>query len=569
MEQFASHDIATAPSTTKPDIPAIGIALYDFKAERFDELSIQQGDTVFLLAQTEGWYLAKPMSEAHEPGLVPATYVDVRHPETLLGTPSSASAIAQWDPRTAIPTIAEWKESRPKLIRLQTGSRASSAPNPSLNAIHGGKEAGVPIVSLVNGLVTANVFRYYRHPLSGMYIYEVDVMRQQGRDHRILRTYEDFFGLHRQLLDSFPAEAGRSGKLLLLSSGIYSVGGRRILPFFPAPVPEVTEIVAQRRQNDIHNYVQKILVLSSRIRRSGIVLEFFKPWPETDTPVPFLVDETPIDNLHYNPMVPTKRKQPSFQERPIPHDTRRRERRQTHQRSLPPRLRTTPAQNYLDMHPMMDGGQQAPLTADSDGAMPFSSPSRPQSTETIRIPNCPLATLPESMAERDTVITQDALSNANGEKDNVQYGQKKNSPSSEAWLEMSGTVAILQQTMQSKSSSELPEPHAAETVVVVDKQKPVGTATTQKSDIIQPVPKPYVKIKLVEQDGKTSYFKVFRNIGLMSLKDKLMASLGIPTDRVLFYRDERAGGQLMPLTRPSDFQAALQRCDGQVLTLHA
>lgn len=53
--------------------------MYDFKAERPDELDAQAGEAIVVIAQSNHeWYVAKPISRLGGPGLIPISFVQVR-----------------------------------------------------------------------------------------------------------------------------------------------------------------------------------------------------------------------------------------------------------------------------------------------------------------------------------------------------------------------------------------------------------------------------------------------------------------------------------------------------------
>lgn len=63
------------PSQTKRE-QCMYIALYDFQAEADNELSIEAGMPVHILAQlTDGWVLAQQVDHPERTGLIPYTYL--------------------------------------------------------------------------------------------------------------------------------------------------------------------------------------------------------------------------------------------------------------------------------------------------------------------------------------------------------------------------------------------------------------------------------------------------------------------------------------------------------------
>ena len=62
----------------------MAVALYDYAAQADDELTLTEGDTLYVdeLAD-EAWYKARLRDGSHE-GLVPANYVEMRAPEQVV-----------------------------------------------------------------------------------------------------------------------------------------------------------------------------------------------------------------------------------------------------------------------------------------------------------------------------------------------------------------------------------------------------------------------------------------------------------------------------------------------------
>jgi bud emergence protein 1 len=57
--------------------------LHDFEAERSDELDARSGDMVSVVAQSNReWFVAKPIGKLGRPGLIPASFVEVKDPAT-------------------------------------------------------------------------------------------------------------------------------------------------------------------------------------------------------------------------------------------------------------------------------------------------------------------------------------------------------------------------------------------------------------------------------------------------------------------------------------------------------
>lgn len=74
--------------------------IYDFKAERPDELEAQAGEAIVVIAQSNHeWFIAKPIGRLGGPGLIPITYVQLR--DALTG-----QQVANY----SIPMMEDWKK---------------------------------------------------------------------------------------------------------------------------------------------------------------------------------------------------------------------------------------------------------------------------------------------------------------------------------------------------------------------------------------------------------------------------------------------------------------------------
>ncbi|KAG0266429.1 bud emergence protein 1 [Linnemannia exigua] len=99
----------TISSPTLPKCqPLYGIVLYDFGAERADELDCKVGDAILVIAQSnEEWYVAKPIGRLGGPGLIPVSFVEIR--DMVTGKPINVPEMLR-QTGTAIPRVEEWKK---------------------------------------------------------------------------------------------------------------------------------------------------------------------------------------------------------------------------------------------------------------------------------------------------------------------------------------------------------------------------------------------------------------------------------------------------------------------------
>ena len=97
-------------ATSKSKGPMVyGKMEYSFRAERPDELNIEKGDPIILIARSHPqWFVAKPITGLGGPGLVPFDYINLHYmhnDEIILGKEAREDAVQAAD----IPRVEEWK----------------------------------------------------------------------------------------------------------------------------------------------------------------------------------------------------------------------------------------------------------------------------------------------------------------------------------------------------------------------------------------------------------------------------------------------------------------------------
>jgi bud emergence protein 1 len=84
-----------------------GVVMYDFKAERPDELEAKAGEAIIVIAQSNPeWFVAKPITRLGGPGLIPVTFIEIRDMATNTPVGDSQEAVR----RAGVPTVEEWKK---------------------------------------------------------------------------------------------------------------------------------------------------------------------------------------------------------------------------------------------------------------------------------------------------------------------------------------------------------------------------------------------------------------------------------------------------------------------------
>jgi hypothetical protein len=81
----------------------------------------------------------------------------------------------------------------------------------------------------------------------------------------LFRLYEDFYDFQIDLLSAFPDEAGTTQ------------GKARTLPFMPGPVWVVTDVITHGRQQNLDDYIKKLLGMPPHIAKCALVRRLFAP----------------------------------------------------------------------------------------------------------------------------------------------------------------------------------------------------------------------------------------------------------------------------------------------------
>jgi bud emergence protein 1 len=111
-----------APSATTPPVAAsqrssksggksgamvYGVVMYDFNAERGDELEAKTGEAIIVIAQSNPeWFVAKPIGRLGGPGLIPVSFVEIRDMASNTPVANPQEAVR----KAGIPKVEEWKK---------------------------------------------------------------------------------------------------------------------------------------------------------------------------------------------------------------------------------------------------------------------------------------------------------------------------------------------------------------------------------------------------------------------------------------------------------------------------
>ncbi|GME91961.1 unnamed protein product [[Candida] boidinii] len=282
INTFTVNGIKKTNVQTFPSL--YGRILYDFNAERNDELTVPAGECVILFAHHDyEWYIAKTIPHYERPGLIPVSYVQLLDVVTNIPYGDPPKDIIN---RERLPTVEEWKHSRALL--KASAEDLNQTHNNNINIIHNNNNNNNNnnnSTNLLNNLTNNNVitssnnikndnplintdpvvdlniesFSFYHNK----YWYLITCQLQNGSIRSLCRYYEDFVNLHSNIMDCFPKEGGQLNKR------------ERIIPHLPGPLQIITEGICHKRLPDLNKYLKGLLNLPVKISKSSLVLSFF------------------------------------------------------------------------------------------------------------------------------------------------------------------------------------------------------------------------------------------------------------------------------------------------------
>ncbi|KAI1736764.1 hypothetical protein F4680DRAFT_468850 [Xylaria scruposa] len=309
------HDSGFSESNTVPPTPALsqrssksigktgamvyGIVMYDFTAERPDELEAKAGEAIIVIAQSNPeWFVAKPIGRLGGPGLIPVSFVEIRDMATDTAVSNAQDAVK----RAGVPRVEEWKkmaadyknssitlgkfegggppgqqqpleQGMERLSMQQQRNRQSQQQNASFQQQGGSLQSqrntlqqnpmGHKPMSQLYAPISARIPRYCF--AEDKYWFVIDAALEDGRHWELSRYYEDFYDFQIALLTEFPAEAGNTGTQ------------KRTLPYMPGPVNYVTDAITEGRLHNLDQYVKNLLGQPAYISKCNLVKQFFAP----------------------------------------------------------------------------------------------------------------------------------------------------------------------------------------------------------------------------------------------------------------------------------------------------
>ncbi|KAK4640680.1 bud emergence protein 1 [Podospora bellae-mahoneyi] len=283
-----------------------GVVMYDFQAERGDELDAKAGEAIIVIAQSNPeWFVAKPIGRLGGPGLIPVSFVEIRDMASNTPVANPQESVR----RAGIPKVEEWKKmaadyknssitlgkfdvggapieqgmERMSLQQQPNGrtsqvpagnyqqpqsppqQQAQVQPQQAYNAQQPVQQPGYAArqSSEVAAPVSAQIPRYCFAEEKYWFVIEAEL--EDGRTWELSRYYEDFYDFQIALLTEFPVEAGTTGKK------------QRTLPYMPGPVNYVTDAITEGRRHNLDAYVKSLLAQPPYISKCDLVKQFFAP----------------------------------------------------------------------------------------------------------------------------------------------------------------------------------------------------------------------------------------------------------------------------------------------------
>ncbi|EMR69461.1 putative scd2 ral3 protein [Eutypa lata UCREL1] len=285
----------SSKSLTKNGAMVYGIVMYDFQAERADELEAKAGEAIIVIAQSNPeWFVAKPIGRLGGPGLIPVSFVEIRDMGTDKPVQNPHDAVK----RAGVPKVEEWKkmaadyknssitlgkfeaggppgqqqaleQGMERMSLQQTGGRTSQQNSGQFQQAQAGGYQQQPTQfasRTANDMLAPTSARIPRYCFAeDKYWFVIEASLEDGRHWELSRYYEDFYDFQIALLTEFPAEAGNTGQQ------------KRTLPYMPGPVNYVTDAITEGRLHNLDAYVKNLLGQPEYIARCNLVKQFFAP----------------------------------------------------------------------------------------------------------------------------------------------------------------------------------------------------------------------------------------------------------------------------------------------------
>ena len=247
------------PSAVPKTLAFYAVVLYDFVAERPDELDAKAGDAVSVVAQVNReWFVAKSIGRLGRPGLIPFSFVELRDPATGKRVPDVGALI---DHGTFI-RVEDWKK---QTLSYKANSTALGVlEDPSYSSRQQLPDRPPSPPTLPDGLLLSARVVSFHYELEE-YWFHVHALYQPfdpsdsstlppAKQLVLYRAYNDFFDFQIALLDTFPREGSRGEN-------------PRIIPFLPRPSDQVDDLFTATRQTELDDYLRLLYRLNRTTAR--------------------------------------------------------------------------------------------------------------------------------------------------------------------------------------------------------------------------------------------------------------------------------------------------------------
>ncbi|KAI4602951.1 bud emergence protein 1 [Pestalotiopsis sp. 9143b] len=295
----AAQRLSTKSALKQNGAMVYGIVMYDFQAERADELEAKAGEAIIVIAQSNPeWFVAKPIGRLGGPGLIPVSFVEIRDMSTDTAVNNPHDAVK----RAGVPRVEEWKkmaaeyknssitlgkfdgggppgqpgqpgiEQGMERMSIQQGGNRTSQQQPQSNpqspqqqqrntqqGSYGAAKTNNPLQAPLEARIPRYCFAEEK------YWFVIEAQLEDGRHWELSRYYEDFYDFQIALLTEFPAEAGNTNTQ------------KRTLPYMPGPVNYVTDAITEGRLHNLDAYVKNLLGQPDYIAKCNLVRQFFAP----------------------------------------------------------------------------------------------------------------------------------------------------------------------------------------------------------------------------------------------------------------------------------------------------
>lgn len=270
MTKKTADDSPTRTELRNSNQTLYAVTLYDFVAERDDELDVKPGENLIICAHHNyEWFIAKPINRLGGPGLVPALYVKIIDLMNPTNSQEIGDDIAKVVSQFGIPTVEEWKllTAKYQASTIPLGSISNQVPALSSNTQYFQRESqstsSRSSLSLQNATIVEAAVETYQLD-RGRYQYLVIAKLSNGKVRYLYRYYQDFYDLQVKLLELFPYEAGKIEN------------SKRIIPSIPGPLINVNDSISKLRREKLDYYLRNLIALPSHISRSEEVLQLFE-----------------------------------------------------------------------------------------------------------------------------------------------------------------------------------------------------------------------------------------------------------------------------------------------------